>query len=86
VGFAASAGDGSKTFSWPASNVSWAPSKIALDLGGRSIMSISLSTNATNGCYGTLAEPTVDAGGTYGTVMQGKLVKSPEAQLHVYQY
>ncbi|KAL1888215.1 hypothetical protein Sste5346_009689 [Sporothrix stenoceras] len=74
------------SFVWAASNVSWAPSKIFVDVAGRMISSIKLDTNATNGCYGTLAQPNKDSDGSYGVIVQGRLKTSPLAQLYVYQY
>lgn len=77
----------SASFSWAASNVSWVPAKISLDVGGgRQLTGITLTTNATNGCYGTLAEPRVEKGSKYGKVVNGMFTESPGAQLYVYQF
>lgn len=75
-----------RAFSWPASNVSWAPTIVPMDLKGSSIISITLSTNATNGCYGTMAQPKIDKSTSYGTVVkgaQGYRKVSENAQLYV---
>jgi hypothetical protein len=76
----------SSSFQWPASNISWAPAKISIDVGQRKVASITLATNSTNGCYGTLTEPKVDARSSYGLLVDGKLRLSPLAQMYVYQY
>ncbi|CAK7200595.1 hypothetical protein SEUCBS139899_003293 [Sporothrix eucalyptigena] len=73
-------------FVWAASNVSWAPTKITMDVAGRNVSWIKLTTNATNGCYGTLAQPNTDKDGAYGVVVHGQRTTSPLAQLYVYQY
>lgn len=82
-------GDGqSEIFSWVASNISWAPAKVAMDVGGRDVVKIALSTNATNGCYGTMVQPRVDGSGTYGSVVPGLGTHDiqEKAELYVYQW
>jgi hypothetical protein len=66
-------------FSWIPSNISWAPTKISMDLHGKKLSSIELSTNATNGCYGTLAQPLVDRGVRYGVSTNKKFKLSEKA-------
>ncbi|KAG8353865.1 hypothetical protein FVEN_g8121 [Fusarium venenatum] len=75
-----------ETFSWVPSNISWAPTKISMDLNGKMLASIELSTNATNGCYGTLAQPFADCGVQYGVIMKGKLKISEKAQMYIHQF
>jgi hypothetical protein len=75
----------SEMFEWRASNVSWAPTKIKMDIQGRQLSQITLGTNTTNGCYGTLAEPKVGEGARYGKVVNGVFTESEAAQLYVYQ-
>ncbi|CEF76293.1 unnamed protein product [Fusarium graminearum] len=74
-----------ETFSWVPSNISWAPAKISLDLHDKKLSSIELSTNATNGCYGTLAQPLVDSGVQYGVIVNKKLKVSEKAQMYIYK-
>lgn len=79
----------SKNFVYSASNISWAPSIISLDVAGMSVVGVKLSTNATNGHYGTMAQPKAEEGFTYGTVVkgaQGYKKPSSKAQLFVYQF
>ncbi|KUL87146.1 hypothetical protein ZTR_05615 [Talaromyces verruculosus] len=76
----------SATFSWASTNISWAPSKIAIDVAGAEISTITLSTNSTNGCYGTLVEPTTSGQSTYGSLIQGIFKKSPKARLFVHSF
>jgi hypothetical protein len=82
-------GDGmSEVFSWPPSNVSWAPAKIVMDVGGKSVEKIALSTNATNGCYGTLVKPKVDVGSGYGSFVPGLEKREMQglAELYVHHW
>jgi hypothetical protein len=79
--------DGSTTsYQWPASNISWAPSKISMSAKGKQVTSVTLTTNATNGCYGTLTEPKIDQWSSYGVRVKGMVKDSPLAQMYVYQY
>lgn len=76
-------------FSWPASNISWAPAKISMDVqGGKAIRGIALSTNATNGCYGTMVQPKVNAKSNYTTVIAGldSRTVQEKSELYVYQW
>ncbi|KAM0540661.1 hypothetical protein ACHAO7_011006 [Fusarium culmorum] len=72
-------------FYWVPSNISWAPAKISMDLHGKKLSSIELTTNATNGCYGTLAQPLVDHGVQYGVVVNKKLKISEKAQMYIHK-
>lgn len=53
------------TFSFAPSNISWAPQVLELPLesGMGEVISVTLSTEAENGCYGVLAEPKRREGG-----------------------
>lgn len=84
VGFA----DGSHmVFLWPSSNISWAPAKISLQLSEMKLITdITLSTNATNGCYGTLAMPKNDTTVTYGAMHDRNFRNSPDAEMFVPRY
>lgn len=72
-------------FSWIPSNISWAPTKISMDLHGRKLASIELSTNAINGCYGTLALPLADQGVHYGVMINNRFKLSKRAQMYIYK-
>ncbi|KAI6753728.1 hypothetical protein FGRA07_05154 [Fusarium graminearum] len=74
-----------ETFCWVPGNISWVPAKISMDLHGKKLSSIELSTNATNGCYGTLAQPLVNRGVKYGVVVNKKLKVSENAQMYIYK-
>ena len=76
----------SESFSWPASNISWAPAKVAMSTAGKKVSKIVLSTNATNGCYGTLVQQKVGSASTYGARVFGSLRKQDNAELFVYQW
>lgn len=76
----------SSHFSWAPSNVSWAPAKISMNVAGKEILNITLSTNATNGCFGTLVQPKEDPGSTYGFWAGGIYKEASKAQLYVYQF
>ncbi|RGP71249.1 glycoside hydrolase family 43 [Fusarium longipes] len=75
-----------ETFSWVPSNISWVPTKISMDLHGKKLSAIELSSNATNGCYGTLVQPIVDRGVRYGVVVNKNFTISEKAQMYVYQF
>lgn len=78
-----------RDFSWPPTNISWAPAIISMDMAGALVVSITLSTNATNGCYGTMAEPRLDGKTSYGTVVkgaQGYKKSSLKAQLYIHKF
>ncbi|CAL5867334.1 uncharacterized protein PFLUO_LOCUS1549 [Penicillium psychrofluorescens] len=78
--------DGNSTdFSWSPRDISWAPAKIAMDVSGKQISKIILSTNATNGCFGTLVEPK-KSDSNYGSRVRGAFKDSPKAELYVYQF
>ncbi|KAI0020515.1 hypothetical protein F4780DRAFT_791609 [Xylariomycetidae sp. FL0641] len=101
VTFADADGGGTREYAWAPSNViSWSPRKIALDVGvGRAVARIELSSNASNGCYGTMVEPRKEEQGDadsrgggggggrsrYGAVVLGEFTEQPKAQLYVYQ-
>ncbi|KAH8878756.1 hypothetical protein GQ53DRAFT_756472 [Thozetella sp. PMI_491] len=74
------------TFSWAPSNISWAPAKISMDVTGKSIVNITLSTNASNGCYGTIVQPKVDPGSTYGSAVLGLGTYSIQQKSELYVY
>lgn len=76
----------SSRFSWAPSNVSWTPAKIRMDTKGKEISKITLSTDATNGCFGTLVQLKEDSGSTYGSTVGGNFKEDPKAQLYVYQF
>ncbi|ORX38015.1 hypothetical protein BD324DRAFT_413772 [Kockovaella imperatae] len=75
------------TQAWLASNISWTPQKVHVDLDGASVSSIVMGTNATNGCYGTLVEEN-EGGSTYcgKNLVTGVVDSTPKAQLYVYKY
>ena len=48
-----------QTFTFQSSNVSWTPQKVSVaGNSSKQVASVLLSTNATNGCYGTIVMPT----------------------------
>jgi len=75
------------TSSWAASNVSWTPQKISIDVGNASVSSITMGTNATNGCYGNLVGEN-QGGVTYcaTNLVTKKDEKADKAQLYIYKY
>jgi hypothetical protein len=75
-----------REFFWPASNISWAPTMVSMNVTGSSIMGITLSTNATNGCFGTMVQPKIEAKNLYSVVVkgaQGYEKVSPKAELYI---
>lgn len=81
---------GTQGIRWPASNISWTPEKVTMHVGGKSVSSITLSTNATNGFYGIMVQhrSRSSRAKSYGTVVkgtQGYNTTSPKAELYVYQ-
>lgn len=77
---------GSLHKSWAPSNISWVPAKINLNTGGREVSKITLSTTATNGCFGTLVQAKEDSGSKYGSLVGGSFKEDSKAQLYVYQF
>ena len=80
--------DGQKVeTSMAASNVSWSPEKVTLDLGGlsvREVKQVSLSSEVRNGCYGVVVEPSTH-GTTYGSQgINGIFRASEKAQMVVF--
>lgn len=79
--------DGSlDTFSWRASNISWAPAKISMQVSDKPISKITLRTNATNGCYGTMVKPKKNHNSTYGTSIRGKVSQQTKAELYLHKW
>ncbi|KAK5121800.1 hypothetical protein LTR85_004675 [Meristemomyces frigidus] len=77
------------SFSWVPGNISWTPAKISMDVQGKDISKMTLSTNATNGCYGTLVQPKVDGRSQYGAVVPGlggKYQVQEKSELYVYRW
>ncbi|RSL65572.1 hypothetical protein CEP53_003655 [Fusarium sp. AF-6] len=75
-----------ESFSWAASNISWAPAKISMNTSGKRVSKITLETNATNDCYGTVVQPKQDSRSSYGSTVLGKFVKQRKAELYVYKW
>ncbi|RMJ11841.1 hypothetical protein CDV36_008502 [Fusarium kuroshium] len=75
-----------ESFSWAASNISWVPAKISMNTSGKRVSKITLETNATNGCYGTVVQPKQDSHSSYGSTVLGKFVKQQKAELYVYKW
>ncbi|KAF3390088.1 hypothetical protein DPV78_011591 [Talaromyces pinophilus] len=74
------------SFTWPSSNISWAPAKISMDTSYNQISKITLKTNATNGCYGTIVKPKTDLLSSYGACVLGVFSEKKRAELYVYQW
>lgn len=71
--------------SFPASDVSWAPTIVEVPLEtGQPVKSLSLSTTATNGCYGVLAEPKKMQGSKYAVVDADGEDEAADAQVYVH--
>lgn len=80
------AGGEKSHFSWAPSNVSWTPEKIQIDTEGKSVAKITLSTRATNGCFGTLVQPKEDSGSIYGSLVADTFRDDSKAQMYVYRF
>ncbi|KAJ3537026.1 hypothetical protein NM208_g6481 [Fusarium decemcellulare] len=80
-------GDGNRapTMSWQPSNISHAPTVISVPVAkGDKIDKVTLTTNATNGCYGVLVSPKANLSGYYGLIsVDGSQVVAPKAQLFI---
>jgi hypothetical protein len=70
---------------FPAESISWAPRSVPLNLPTPSsgAISVSLTTKATNGCYGVLVGPATSAlrSGVYSAVEKGARRDAPGAQM-----
>jgi hypothetical protein len=44
---------------------------------------VTLSTSATNGCYGVLVEPRADQAGTYTVIRDGSRTEAERARLFI---
>lgn len=84
--------DGSTRSSvYVSSNVSWAPEKISISTSasgnGAMLKSITLSTNATNGCYGNIVYPADGQSAQYGVqIAKGDYKQNKKAQMFVHAY